>query len=129
MSGQEKILVVEDEVKIRDVLSMYLKKEGFTVLETDNGKNALALIEKEKPALIVLDLMLPGISGLELCRRIKAQEETKNICVVILSAKGQEWEKTEGYEVGADLYETKPFSPKQLIDNVKMLLRKGRGIR
>ena len=123
MFDNNKILVVEDEVKIRSVITMYLKKEGFTVLETGNGKEALALTEKEKPALIILDIMLPGLSGLDVCKQIKTNEKTKNIYVIILSAKGQEWEKVEGYQVGADLYETKPFSPKQLTQKVKEILR------
>jgi len=117
-----KILIVEDEVKIRDVVSMYLKNAGFTVLETDNGRDALTLARQEKPALIVLDIMLPGLSGYEVCRKLKSSNETKNIIVLILSAKGQEWEKSEGYQVGADLYETKPFSPKELTDKIKALL-------
>jgi len=123
MFDNNKILVVEDELKIRSVITMYLKKEGFTVLETGDGKEALALTEKEKPALIILDIMLPGLSGLDVCKQIKTNEETKNIYVIILSAKGQEWEKVEGYQVGADLYETKPFSPKQLTQKVKEILR------
>ena len=123
MFDHNKILVVEDEVKIRSVITMYLKKEGFTVLETGDGKEALSLTEKEKPALIILDIMLPGLSGLDVCKQIKTNEETKNIYVIILSAKGQEWEKVEGYQVGADLYETKPFSPKQLTRKVKEILR------
>jgi len=123
MFDHNKILVVEDELKIRSVITMYLKKEGFTVLETGNGREALSLTEKEKPALIILDIMLPGLSGLDVCKQIKTNEETKNIYVIILSAKGQEWEKVEGYQVGADLYETKPFSPKQLTQKVKEILR------
>ena len=122
MYKNKKILVVEDELKIRNVISMYLKKEGFSVIETGNGLEALSLTEKEKPDLIILDIMLPGMSGYEICRKIKSNEDTKNIIIVILSAKGQEWEKSEGYQVGADLYVTKPFSPKQLIDNVKAII-------
>lgn len=124
MYENKKVLVVEDELKIRKVISMYLKKEGFSVLETGNGLEALSLTEKEKPDLIILDIMLPGMSGYEVCRKIKSNEDTKNIIIVILSAKGQEWEKSEGYQVGADLYETKPFSPKQLINNVKAIISK-----
>jgi len=122
MYENKKILVVEDELKIRNVISMYLKKEGFSVLETGNGLEALSLTEKEKPDLIILDIMLPDMSGYEVCRKIKSNEDTKNIIIVILSAKGQECEKSEGYQVGADLYETKPFSPKQLINNVKVII-------
>jgi DNA-binding response OmpR family regulator len=124
MEGEKIILVVEDEEKIRNVISLYLKKEGFKVYETGDGQEAITLTEKVKPDLIILDIMLPGISGYEICRRIKSNEETKNIIIVILSAKGQEWEKSEGYNVGADLYETKPFSPKQLISSVKSIINK-----
>ena len=98
---------------------MYLKKEGYTVDETGNGLEALTLINTNKPDLIILDVMLPDLSGYEICKKIKSNEDTRDIIVIILSAKGQEWEKSEGYQVGADLYETKPFSPKQLIDKVK----------
>jgi len=124
MYENKKILVVEDELKIRNVISMYLKKEGFSVLETGDGLEALSLTEKEKPDLIILDIMLPGMSGYEVCRKIKSNEDTKDIIIVILSAKGQEWEKSEGYQVGADLYEIKPFSPRQLINNVKTIISK-----
>ena len=120
---KESILVVEDELMIRNVITMYLKKEGFTVFETGNGKEALSMTEKEKPALIILDIMLPGLSGLDVCKQIKTNAETKNIYVIILSAKGQEWEKVRGYQVGADLYETKPFSPKLLTQKIKSFLQ------
>jgi DNA-binding response OmpR family regulator len=124
MEENKIILVVEDEEKIRNVISLYLKKEGFKVYETGNGLEAITLTEKLKPDLIILDIMLPGISGYEICRRIKSNEGTKNIIIVILSAKGQECEKSEGYNVGADLYETKPFSPKRLISSVKAVINK-----
>ncbi|MCK4966022.1 response regulator [bacterium] len=122
MCGTKTILVVEDEEKIRKVIIMYLKKEGFNVYETGNGLEALTLVDTVKPDLIILDIMLPGLSGYEICKRVKSNEATKDIVVIILSAKGQEWEKTEGYQVGADLYETKPFSPKQLVNSVKTII-------
>lgn len=122
MYENKKILVIEDEVNIRNVISMYLKKEGFKVLETGNGFEAITFIEKEKPDLIILDIMLPGLSGYEIYKRIKSSEDTKNIIIVILSANGQEWQKFEGYQPEADLYETKPFSPKQLVKNVKAII-------
>lgn len=125
MNENNKILVVEDEIQLRNVICMYLKKEGYTVLQTDNGLDALSIAEREVPKLIVLDIMLPGMSGYEVCRKLKSDENTKKIIVVILSAKGQEWEKMEGYQVGADLYETKPFSPRQLINNINTLLSNG----
>lgn len=122
MYENKKILVIEDEVNIRNVISMYLKKEGFKVLEADDGYKALTIIEKEKPDLIILDVMLPGLSGHEIYKRIKSSEDTKNINIVILSANGQERKKFEGYPQKADLYEIKPFSPKQLIKNVKAII-------
>lgn len=124
MNANNKILVVEDEDKIRKVIGMYFEKEGFNVLQTGNGLEAIVLAEKEKPQLIILDIMLPGLSGYEVCKRLKTNEKTKNIIVVLLSAKGQEWEKMEGYSVGADLYETKPFSPKNLVNKVKEIIFK-----
>jgi len=122
MYENKKILIVEDEANIRNVISMYLKKEGFKVLETGNGLEALTLTEQERPDLIILDIMLPGLSGYEICQKIKSNENTKNIVVVILSASGQEWRKLEGYQPEVDLYETKPFSPKQLVKNVKDII-------
>lgn len=124
MSENKSILVVEDEEKIRRVIVMYLEKAGFTVRETGNGSDVQALIKAHKPDLIILDIMLPGLSGYEICRMIKSDEDTRDIIVMILSAKGQEWEKTEGYQVGADLYETKPFIPRQLVEKVKSIVYK-----
>ena len=123
MNKAIKILVVEDEIQLRNVICMYLKKEGYTVLETDNGLEALSIAEREIPKLMILDIMLPGLSGYEVCKRLKSDKIMKKIIVVILSAKGQEWEKMEGYQVGADLYETKPFSPRQLISSINALIQ------
>ena len=122
MDIDNKILVVEDELEIRNVLDLYLKKEGFTVLQTDNGNDAIKIADKEKPSLIILDIMLPGLSGYEVCKRLKSNNNTRNIIIVILSAKGQDWEKSVGYDVGADLYETKPFSPKKLMTRIKSII-------
>ena len=123
MNKAIKILVVEDEIQLRNVICMYLKKEGYTVLETDNGLEALSIAEREIPKLMILDIMLPGLSGYEVCKKLKSDKITKKIIVVILSARGQEWEKMEGYQVGADLYETKPFSPRQLISSINALIQ------
>ena len=122
MEKQIKVLVVEDELQIRRVISMYFKKEGFTVFETENGAHALEMAEKVNPDLMILDIMLPGLSGYDVCKKLKSDEKTKKIIIIILSAKGQEWEKDKGYDVGADLYETKPFSPKNLVLKAKQLL-------
>ncbi len=122
MKKHIKILIVEDEMKIRNVISMYLKREGFTVLHTDNGLDALDIAVKEKPRLVILDIMLPGLFGYEVCKKLKSNEDTRNIIVVFLTAKGQDSEKSIGYQAGADLYETKPFSPKKLIGNIKSII-------
>ncbi|MCK4966337.1 response regulator [bacterium] len=121
MSKNKKVLIVEDDINIRNVISMYLKKEGFWIFETDNGIEALSIIEKEKPDLIILDLIIPGLSGYEVYKQIKSNKETKNITIVILSAADKEHERLGNFYSGADLYETKPFSPKNLIKNVKAI--------
>lgn len=122
MKSQIKVLVVEDELQIRKVIAMYFRKEGFAVFETENGANAIEIAEQENPDIMILDVMLPGMSGYDVCRKLKSGEKTKDIIIIILSARGQEWEKDEGYNVGADLYETKPFSPKTLVLKAKQLL-------
>ncbi|NVM04697.1 MAG: response regulator [Candidatus Helarchaeota archaeon] len=124
MRDSSKVLVVENDAKIRDVIGIYLKKEGFNVLQTDNGIEALSIIKKEKPGLIILDIMLPGLSGYEVCKRIKTNEETKNTIIVILSAIGQDSTSIKRYQVEADLYETKPFSPKSFVNNIKKIINK-----
>lgn len=116
------ILVVEDEQKIRDVICMYLQKAGYDVVQTQYGREALQIARAQKPALIVLDVMLPKMSGYEVCEQLKTDPETRDIIILILSAKGQESEKLEGYQVGADHYETKPFSPKALVEKIDSLL-------
>ena len=124
MRDSSKVLVVENDAKIRDVIGIYLKKEGFNVLQTDNGIEALSIIKKEKPGLIILDIMLPGLSGYEVCKRVKTNEETKNTIIVILSAIGQDSTSIKRYQVEADLYETKPFSPKSFVNNIKKIINK-----
>ncbi len=122
MDKPAKVLVVEDEPQIRKVISMYFRKEGFTVIETENGVCAIEMAEEENPDIMILDVMLPGLSGYDVCKKLKSSENTKHIIIIILSAKGQEWEKDQGYNVGADLYETKPFSPKSLVLKARQLL-------
>lgn len=119
-----RILVVEDEKDIAGLLSYNLHKEGFEVSVSYNGEDALGIIRKEKFSLIILDLMLPGIQGMELCKILKSSEETSFISVIMLTAKSDEFDKVLGLEMGADDYITKPFSPRELVARVKAVLRR-----
>jgi len=120
-----KILVVEDEADILDVLAYTLAREGFHVLSTRDGGEAAAIARREAPRLVLLDLMLPGLDGLEVCRKLKADAVTRDIPVVMLTAKGEESDVVLGLGIGADDYITKPFSPKELVARVKAVLRRG----
>jgi Response regulators consisting of a CheY-like receiver domain and a winged-helix DNA-binding domain len=121
MNDAKTILVVDDEVKIVEVVEAYLKKEGFQVLTAENGEKALALFKDEVVHLIVLDLMLPKISGEEVCNKIRA---TSDIPIIMLTAKSEEDEKIEGLAIGADDYLTKPFSARELVGRVRALIRR-----
>lgn len=119
-----KILVVEDEKDISGLISYNLGKEGFAVTVSSDGEDALRVIRKEKFSLIILDLMLPGIQGMELCKILKSYEETSFIPIIMLTAKSDELDKVLGLEMGADDYITKPFSPRELIARVRAVLRR-----
>lgn len=121
---QMKILVVDDEQDILDLLSVNLAREGFHVITTDNGESALELVSTKKPDLVVLDLMLPGIQGLEVCKQIRADLENINLPILMLSAKDGEVDRIVGLEVGADDYITKPFSMGELVARIRAALRK-----
>ena len=123
MSGQ-KILVVEDEPDIRKLVHYNLAQERFKVIEAEDGEKALKSVQREKPHLIVLDLMLPGLSGLELCRNLRERPETSQIPILMLTAKAGEADRIVGLEMGADDYLTKPFSPRELVARVKAILRR-----
>jgi two-component system alkaline phosphatase synthesis response regulator PhoP len=123
--AKQKILVVDDEEDIRELVRLHLAREGYEVLECGAGEEALRLSQTTVPELIVLDLMLPGIDGLTVCRKLKADPRTAHIPVVILTAKGEEADVVAGLEVGADDYVVKPFSGKVLAARVRRLLRKG----
>jgi DNA-binding response OmpR family regulator len=118
------ILVVDDEPIVRDVVVRYLKRDGFRTLEAASGDEAQRLLERELPALIVLDVMLPGIDGLELCRSIRSRSD---LPIVMLTARGEETDRIVGLELGADDYLTKPFSPRELAVRVRNLLRRAAG--
>jgi len=119
-----RIIIVEDEKDIAELISYHLKREGFDVFVAGNGEEALKSVETDKFDLIILDLMLPGITGLELCRVIKGTEETASIPIVMVTAKCEEFDKVLGLEMGADDYITKPFSAKELVARIKAVLRR-----
>ena len=123
MTGR-KILIVDDESAIRDMLRVALEMAEYDCLEASNAQEAHALIVDEKPDLILLDWMLPGTSGIELARRLKRDEVTSDIPIIMLTAKGEEDNKIQGLEVGADDYITKPFSPRELVARLKAVLRR-----
>lgn len=118
------ILVVDDEEDIRELVELNLDREGYRVLTCETGEQALAVAKSKTPDLIVLDLMLPGIDGLEVCKRLKADLALQQIPVVMLTAKGEESDIVAGLELGADDYIVKPFSGKVLVARVRRLLRK-----
>jgi two-component system response regulator ResD len=115
------ILVVDDEATIREVLRRYLEREGFRVIEAADGETALAAIDSEEPALIVLDLMLPGVDGLEIARTLRRH---RPIPIVMLTARGELSDRIEGLELGADDYIVKPFSPREVTLRVNAVLRR-----
>ena len=120
----QKILVVDDEPDIIELVSYNLKKAGYSVVSASDSEEALSQVRKDRFDLIVLDLMLPGIHGIELCRILRNNEKTAQISIIMLTAKGEETDKIRGLETGADDYMTKPFSPKELIARVKAVLRR-----
>ncbi|MEO0987830.1 MAG: response regulator transcription factor [Cyanobacteria bacterium J06639_14] len=118
------ILVVEDEIEIANLIQLYLEKEGFTVHLCRNGEQALAIAQTLQPDVIVLDLMLPGLDGLEVCARIRQQSGTKDPYILMVTAKGEEMDRIIGLSTGADDYLVKPFSPRELVARVRALLRR-----
>ena len=119
-----KILIVEDDRDIVEMVEYNLKQEGYTAVHAFNGEKGIELAGKEKPDLIILDLMLPAIDGFEVCKALKQQQSTAGIPIIILSAKSRETDKVVGLELGADDYVTKPFSPRELIARIKAVLRR-----
>ena len=118
------IYIVEDEPDIRETLAYNLSQEGFKVSEFSDAESCLNKIQKKKPDLLLLDLMLPGMSGLDLCKEIRADINLKNLAIIMLTAKGEEVDRIIGFELGADDYVTKPFSVRELILRVKVILKK-----
>ena len=121
MSEEGKILIVEDEERIRRLLKLYLSREGYTLEEVENGEEALQMALENDYDLILLDLMLPGMNGEEVCEKLRERKATP---VIMLTAKGEEGNRVQGFEVGADDYIVKPFSPREVVLRVKALLRR-----
>lgn len=117
----ETILVVDDEQRIIDLASMYLEQDGYQVMSATDGVAAFNMILQDKPSLVVLDLMLPGMDGLEVCRRVRA---VSDVPIVMLTARSDDIDKIVGLELGADDYLTKPFNPRELVARIKAILRR-----
>ncbi len=120
----DKILIVEDEPDILNLVSYHLEQSGFSVVSAEDGEKALSAIEQERVGLVILDLMLPGISGLEVCRFLKQNPRTKGIPVLMLTARAEELDRIVGLELGADDYLVKPFSPRELVLRIHAILRR-----
>jgi len=125
MSDSARVLVVDDEPMVRDVLARYLEKEGFAVQTAEDGEQALAAFDASPPDLVLLDLMLPRVDGLEVLRRMR---ERAHSAVIMLTARGEETDRVVGLELGADDYVTKPFSPREVVARVRAVLRRTSGL-
>ena len=121
----QKVVIVEDEADIREVIEYNLKRERFRTFSVADGEKALQLIRNTLPDLVLLDLMLPGLDGLEVCQRLKSNAVTRDVRIIMVTAKGEERDILMGLELGADDYITKPFSPKELLGRIRAVLRRG----
>jgi two-component system alkaline phosphatase synthesis response regulator PhoP len=121
------VVVIEDEEDILELISYNLRRDGFEVQGAMSGEDGLALVESSRPNIVLLDLMLPGVSGLDVCKRLKANANLQSIPVLMVSAKGDESDIIAGLEIGADDYVTKPFSPRILVARVRAVLRRPQG--
>ena len=122
---EQKILIVDDEAHIRMLIAQTLEEledEGVEFLTAENGEIALEIIQKENPKLVFLDVMMPKMNGMEVCRRVKKELQLDNVFIVLLTAKGQELDRQRGQEVGADVYMTKPFDPEIILSKAKEVL-------
>ncbi|MEI6049567.1 MAG: response regulator transcription factor [Bacteroidota bacterium] len=123
---KEQILIIEDDKHISKLVKYNLEKAGYDCIVADDGEEALDVLAKERPDLIILDIMLPKMDGFELCRAIKQDVKLKNIPIIMLTAKGEEVDRIVGLELGADDYVVKPFSPRELILRIKAILKRGK---
>ncbi|MGL5084206.1 MAG: response regulator transcription factor [Clostridium sp.] len=122
--AQEKVLVVDDEGHIVELISYNLKTAGYNVITANNGLDAVRIAKEEKPRLMLLDLMIPGLDGFDVCKEVRSDKDLKNTSIIMLTAKGEEFDKILGLELGADDYITKPFSVRELLARVKAVLRR-----
>jgi two-component system, OmpR family, phosphate regulon response regulator PhoB len=125
-TGQPRVLLVEDEPAQRTVLAYNLEAEGFAVTQADNGEDAMVLVDEEDPDIIILDWMMPKVSGIEVCRRLKMRPETRGIPIIMLSARAEEVDRIRGLETGADDYVVKPYSVLELMARARAQLRRVR---
>jgi phosphate regulon transcriptional regulator PhoB len=121
------VLVVDDEKDLVDLVKYHLEKDGLKCIEARDGETALQLAKERNPDLVVLDLMLPGMDGLEICRKLRKDQKTSAMAIIMLTAKAEEVDRIVGLEMGADDYMVKPFSPRELVARVKAVLRRGHG--
>jgi two-component system alkaline phosphatase synthesis response regulator PhoP len=119
-----KVLVVDDEKDITALVAYHLEREGFRVIQASDGFQALEMVKRERPNLLILDLMLPQMSGLDVCRRLRKEPDTARLPILMLTAKAEETDKVLGLELGGDDYLTKPFGPRELVARVKALIRR-----
>jgi two-component system alkaline phosphatase synthesis response regulator PhoP len=122
---EQKLLIVDDEPHIRMLIEQTLEDlvdEGVIFLTADNGEDALEIIKEEMPQLVFLDVMMPKMNGMEVCRKVKKELDLKDVYIVLLTAKGQELDRQKGHEVGADVYMTKPFDPEAILSKARQVL-------
>ena len=124
--GSKRLLLVEDDRSLTELMTFHFSREGFAVTSTAAGDEALILVDEIKPDLVILDWMIEGISGIEVCRRLRRRPATANLPIMMLTARGEEDDRVRGLETGADDFVTKPFSPKELIARANALLRRSR---
>ena len=122
----EKILVVDDDLDTLRLVGLMLERQGYQIVAASNGEQALALAKKEHPDLVLLDLMMPDIDGVEVARRLRADPETQDLLIIMFTAKGETEDKIEGFDAGADDYLTKPAQPRELIAHVKAVLKRSK---
>jgi two-component system phosphate regulon response regulator PhoB len=125
MGSPQFIMIVEDEKDLADVMEFNLRQAGFETVSCRDGEEALALVARRTPDLVLLDLMLPGVSGMDVCRQLKSSPRTKNVPVIMVTARGEEIDRVVGFELGADDFVTKPFSVRELVLRVRAVLRRG----
>jgi len=119
------ICVIEDEEDIREILMLQLNREGYATLSAETGEEGIQVVREHKPELVLLDLMLPGLDGLDVCRTLRENKDTKDIPIIMITARGEESDIITGLEMGADDYVTKPFSPRVVLSRMKAVLRRG----